>query len=120
LIKNLHCGLEKCTPPKILYLYDISKMNMNLGLYKIYSDIQHIYYSILVPIINSDNVVLGYIGVDYSEADDFKNIIDSPTFQPCELCKFSVGLAISWESNMAAKDKILKYNRKIWKDVKGF
>lgn len=101
------CKLEFCKLPRTVFLFDRDEMDPNNGQTKIMMETQNVKYQLISPILNNENLPVGYIGIDYCNRDKFEKIIENPSFSSCYLCRASAEISLAWELNPKAKQRML-------------
>jgi hypothetical protein len=109
--KNSFCEGTVCEFPRRIYYIDVELMDYNIGPMRSIFENQGVYYTLRVPILNSSEKIIGFIGVDYCNKDE--NLKKNVNISPCHLCRLASRIALLWEADSDNKKKMMEFQKLI-------
>ena len=99
-----------CVIPRSVYLVRVEEMDIAGGPVRAMLEKQGIRYMIQAPIVTAKGFIVGWVGLDYCDDED----IDLKDLDTCKLCRYASQVALTWEIDTDAKERILQYQKKMW------
>jgi len=106
---------QDCKFPKQIYIIDVKHLDGNRGFSKSLLIQQGVFYMLICPILNFNNEIIGFIGVDFCTENAFDEIINKKYFQGYLICQASSNIGLVWELDPNLRKKAISINKKIIK-----